>query len=98
MAPVSKLLISVNLPTTGTRGWVQGMRRLDPGSKESGSRVIWVVVVGSIIVFGGIFGRMAAGTFGMMTGIFGGMMVDVSESQLFCSSIIVGESAIVVGH
>ena len=42
-------------------------------SEETGSRVIWVEVVGGITVFGGILS-------GMMAGTFGGLMADASES------------------
>ena len=58
MAPVSKLLKSINSPAriysrrhAGTGGWVQGASRLDPESEETGSAgVIWVEVVGGITV------------------------------------------------
>ena len=97
MAPVSKLLKSINSPArirscrrAGTGGWVQGASRLDPGSEETGSRVIWVEVVGDITVFGGILGGMTAGT-------FGGLMAYASESRSSYVGVVVGGSAITVG-
>ena len=96
MAPVSKLLKSINSPArirsrrrAGTGGWVQGASKLDPGSEETGSGVIWVEVVGGITVFGGILGGMTAGT-------FGGLITDASESRSSCG-VVVGGSAITVG-
>ena len=97
MAPVSKLLKSINSPArirsrrcAGTGGWVQGASKLDPGSEETGSGVIWVEVVGGITVFGGILGGMTAGT-------FGGLIPDASESRSSCGGVVVGGSAITVG-
>ena len=98
MAPVSKLLKSINSPgrirsgrCAGTGGWVQGASRLDPGSEETGSRVIWVEVVGGITMFGGILGGMTAGT-------FGGLMADASESRLSYGGVVAGCSRRWVRH